>query len=164
MQQGLPYLSVADLVLTERNSNKTNAVFTVTLSRSSEKTVTVHYFTSDGTASAASDYYAAGGNVSFAPGVTSATASVTVLGDRVVEPNETFFLNLDSPVNAQVSRSPAQATILNDDGVAGQVDHFQLSAVGSPNTSMYPSRQPSPPSTPSKTRSPGLWGRCRSPA
>src|SRR5262249_46779209 len=53
-----PQLSIAGVSVTEGNSGTTTAVFTVTLSPPATQTVTVHYATSDGTATAGSDYTA----------------------------------------------------------------------------------------------------------
>jgi hypothetical protein len=41
---------------------------------------------------------------------------VTIVGDRVSEPNESFFLNLTGAQNAQIADPQGVGTILNDDG------------------------------------------------
>src|SRR6185295_6879887 len=41
--------------------------------------------------------------LTFPPGVSNQTITVTVLDDLINEPNETFFLNLSNPTNAQTS-------------------------------------------------------------
>ncbi|HEY2840404.1 MAG TPA: Calx-beta domain-containing protein [Pirellulales bacterium] len=56
--------------------------------------VTINYSTADGTATAGSDYQATTGSITFAPGETSKTITVNVLGDTSIESNETFSLNL----------------------------------------------------------------------
>jgi Calx-beta domain-containing protein len=112
----LPALAVRDISVHEGNSSTTNAVFTVKLSAASNQTVTVHYATADGTATAAgNDYVPASGTVTFAPLQTSATFTVGITGDTVKEANETFFVNLSQPVNATISRSQGRCTISNDD-------------------------------------------------
>lgn len=138
VEPGPPFLSVGDVVVTERTGVSTNAIFSISMSRPAEKTVTVNYTTADGTASASSDYYGVSGTLTFASGVTNLTVEVTVLGDRVVETNETFSLNLSSPINAMITRASAVATIVNDDGAAGGVDHFQWSSIGSPQYQYVP--------------------------
>jgi len=50
------------------------------------------------------------------PGNTTYTFDVTVAGEMLVEPNETFFVNLTNVSNATVLDGQAQATIQNDDG------------------------------------------------
>jgi len=77
--------------------------------------VTVNYATADGTATAGSDYTAKSGSVTFTAGATSRTITVSILGDRTPEPNETFFVNLSSPVNTTIANGQGVGTILNDD-------------------------------------------------
>jgi aryl-phospho-beta-D-glucosidase BglC (GH1 family) len=110
-----PSLSIGDVQVMEGNSGFTDAAFVVSLSAPSGKTVTVNYSTQDGTATAPSDYTAASGTLTFAPGETSKTIHIQVRGDTVVEPNETFFVNLSSPTNATIADGQGQGTILNDD-------------------------------------------------
>jgi hypothetical protein len=55
------------------------------------------------------------GTVSFAAGETSKTISVNVVGDLVVEANETFSVQLSAPNNATLTTASATSTILNDD-------------------------------------------------
>lgn len=113
-----PTVSIADALLTEGNTGTTPATFTVTLSAASGQTVSVHYQTNDGSASAGSDYTAvADTTLTFAPGETSKDVSVDVVGDTTIEPNETFSVVLSQPTNATLG-APATgtATIQNDDG------------------------------------------------
>jgi uncharacterized repeat protein (TIGR01451 family) len=109
-----PALALAGTSLLETNSG-TFAAFTLAVSGSSDQPVSVAYSTSDGTATQGSDYTSANGVISFAPGETSKTITVPVIGDVVTELAETFFLNLQSPVGATISNGQATATILNDD-------------------------------------------------
>lgn len=111
----LPTLSIADASKSEGNSGTSTMAFTVTLSKASTTPVTVKYATSNGTATAGSDYTAASGTLSFAAGETSKTASVAITGDATVEPNETFTVTLSAPSGATLSRAAATGTILNDD-------------------------------------------------
>ena len=108
-------LSINDVTVTEGNAGTTSAVFTVTLSTATSQTVTVNYATANGTATEGSDYTAASGTLTFAPGVTSQTLTVAVLGDTRNEANETFFVNLSTPSNATIADGQGQGTILNDD-------------------------------------------------
>jgi uncharacterized repeat protein (TIGR01451 family) len=128
----LPLLSIADASLVEDNSGTNNCNFNVSLSRASGYTVTVRYGTSNGTAIGGRDFVTNGGTLTFPPGITSQTISVGVRGDTVKEPDETFFVTLSSPVNALIQRGQATGTIVNDDTAAGQLDHFEWSAVPQP--------------------------------
>jgi aryl-phospho-beta-D-glucosidase BglC (GH1 family) len=76
------------------------AAFTVTLSAASKSAVTVGYATSNGTATAGSDYIASNGTVTFAPGETSKTIAVIVNGDATAEAKETFTVTLSTPSGA----------------------------------------------------------------
>ena len=111
----LPKASVADATVTEGSSGSKNLVFTVTLDKASTTPVTIAYATSNGTASAGSDYTAKSGTVTFAAGVTSQQISVPVLGDTAVESNETLTLTLSNPTGATIADGSAVGTITNDD-------------------------------------------------
>ena len=111
----IPRLNIGDISIEEGDAGQTNAVFTITLSTPSTRAVSVAYATANGTATAGEDYLAASGTISFPPGNTSATVSIPVLGDTKIEPNETFFLNLSTPINAELARTVATCTILDDD-------------------------------------------------
>src|SRR5262245_43540767 len=83
----------------EGNAGVTPFTFTVTLSPASTGTVTVNYATANGTALAGSDYTAVPPTVlTFSPAQTSKLVTVNVLGNTVVEPNETFFVSLSNAV------------------------------------------------------------------
>src|SRR5262249_35743499 len=112
----LPTIGITQIFFPEGNAGQSTQVFQLTLSRPSYQAVTVDYATADGTATAGSDYLAAAGTVTFAPGQTSATVLVVVLGDRLLAPHETFYLNLPNPVGATVGAGIyGTATIQNDD-------------------------------------------------
>lgn len=110
-----PALAINNLTIAEGASGTSIANFTVSLSAASSNTVTVNYATANNTAAAGSDYGAASGTLTFTPGQTSRTISVTINGDTTLEPNETFFVNLTSPSNATISDSQGTGTITNDD-------------------------------------------------
>ena len=88
---------------------------TVTGGGSARGTVTVDYATSDGTATAGSDYTATSGPLTFPPGIGERTVAVPVLDDRVEEGDETVTLTLTGPVNAVIDGTTAVGTIRNDD-------------------------------------------------
>ena len=87
----------------------------MTLSQSSNAVVTVNYATSNGAALAPSDYTAASGTLTFQPGETSRTISVSIKGDHKREANETFSVQLSNAVGATIDDGVAAVTILNDD-------------------------------------------------
>ncbi|MBW4543591.1 MAG: glycoside hydrolase family 9 protein [Symplocastrum torsivum CPER-KK1] len=111
----LPTLSINDVTVTEGDSGTTNAVFTVNLSAASTQTVSVNYATANGTATAGSDYTATSNTLSFAPGQTSQTISLPIVGNTLAEGSENFTLNLSNPTNATISDAQAVGTIIDND-------------------------------------------------
>src|SRR5579884_4985 len=106
-----PSLSIADASATEGTSGTTPMAFQVALSRASNKPVSVQYATSDGTATAPADYTSASGTLTFNPGETTKTISVSIVGDQSIEPDEQFSVTLSNPVCATVSPGSATGTI-----------------------------------------------------
>jgi len=92
------------------------ATINVLLSAASDRKVTVDYATSGGTATPGSDYGPLGGKLTFDPGVTSRTLTVSIVDDSVDEPDETVVLALSSPANAQLGAIyQAVLTIVDND-------------------------------------------------
>ena len=89
--------------------------FTLSLSSAQGLPVSVNYATADGTALAGADYTATSGTANFAAGQTTATVSVALINDRVVESTEAFQLNLTAPVNIHLGSSVATGTITDTD-------------------------------------------------
>src|SRR5947208_10463068 len=83
---------------------------------------TVKDATADGKALTGSDYQASSGTLTIPAGQTSGTITVLVNGDRLAEPNETFFVNLNSPTNATIADGQGQGTILDDEPRIGISD------------------------------------------
>jgi CSLREA domain-containing protein len=97
--------------------NGGTATITVNRTAGSSGTVTVHYATSNGTATAGQDYTSASGTLTFAPGVTSQTFTIPILDDTLAEPNETVNLTLSGPTGGASlgTQSTAVLTILDND-------------------------------------------------
>src|SRR5262249_14869858 len=89
--------------------------FNVHLSAASGQEVRVDFATADGTALAPGDYLAASGTVVFPAGTVLQPIVVKVLGDRIAEADETFFLRLSPPVNATIADAEALGTIADDE-------------------------------------------------
>lgn len=96
-------LSIGDVAILEGNAGTHHAEVTVTVSEPHGNAVTVNYSTADGAASAGSDYDAISGKLTFAKDEMSKTILVPIRGDRVVEPQEHFFVRLDSPKGAKIA-------------------------------------------------------------
>jgi len=108
-------LFIADVAQDEGDSGTTDFVFNVTLSAPYDLTVTVDYATRDGAALAGTDYVAASGMLTFAPGVTSQPVTIDVIGDLVLENDEVFYVDLTNGANATIGDVTAVGTINNDD-------------------------------------------------
>lgn len=111
-----PSISVRDSVVVEGNSGTTQATFVVALSGPSSQSVSCSFATSNGTATAGSDYIATSGAVTFAPGEVEKPVVVLVNGDTVDEQQETYFLDISNVQNATVSSSRGNGFIVDDDG------------------------------------------------
>ncbi len=108
---------MSDVSVTEGNGSAVSAVFTVSLSSASGKTVNVDHATADGTATAPADYAAGTGSLTFTPGQTTKTVTVIVAGDSLDEIDETFTLNLSNAVNATIADGSGLGTILDNDAL-----------------------------------------------
>jgi plastocyanin len=114
--KAVPMLSIADASVTEGNSGTKLATFTPRLSMTSSSPVTFNIATSNTTATAGSDYVAKSLVGQAIPaGATSLAFSVTINGDSVSEPNETFKVTLSNIVGAALKDGVAVGTISNDD-------------------------------------------------
>ena len=95
----------------EGDSGTATATITVTLSAVSGLPVSVDFATSDGTATAPTDYTAvATTTLTIAAGSTSGTIQVTVIGDTVIEDDETFTVTLSNATTASGTPTITQAT------------------------------------------------------
>jgi hypothetical protein len=109
----LPALSISDAAVAENAAGPTNAIFTVSLNATSGRTVTVKFSTAAGTASSGADFVPKAGSLTFLPGTTRLNIPVAVNRDALTEPEETFFVNLSSPINATLLNAQAVGTILS---------------------------------------------------
>ena len=98
----LSELGINSIYLPEPTSGTYPAVFTVSLSPSSGKTVTATYATTDGTAISGVDFLPTSGMLTFNPGIQQQAITVTVNSDLFDENNETFFVNLQDVGGAQI--------------------------------------------------------------
>ena len=130
-----PTLSIGDVSVTEGNAGTTTATFTVSLSAASGKTITADWSTVDGSAIQPADYTTGSGSLTFAPGDTGETLTVSVIGDVLDEASETFTVTVSNPANATIGDGSATGTITDDDpGPVLSVDDVSL-AEGNAGTS-----------------------------
>ncbi|MEM1080694.1 MAG: Calx-beta domain-containing protein, partial [Pseudomonadota bacterium] len=110
-------IAIADAGGLEGDADNT-ITLSVTLNGAVQDGFSVDYSSSDNDAEAGSDYTEASGTLNFSgtDGETQ-TLDVTILGDQIVENDETFMINLGEPSNTFVVRSDAEANVFlaNDD-------------------------------------------------
>lgn len=122
----LPVLTISNVTITETDRAPQTMLFTVNLSAVSGKTVSVNYATMDQTAVAGRDYTAKSGTLTFTPGQTSKTISITILTDVIAEPTETFAVKLSAAVNATLGVSQGIGTILDNDPAGPTTTSYTL--------------------------------------
>ncbi|MDA8018318.1 MAG: hypothetical protein MPN21_12800 [Thermoanaerobaculia bacterium] len=111
-----PMLSINDVSMPEGDAATTPFSFDVTLSAASGKTVSVNYATTDDSAVAPGDYAALpAATLNFLPGEISQSVTVQVVGETTPESDESFFVDLTSPVNATLADGQGLGTIEDDD-------------------------------------------------
>jgi hypothetical protein len=115
----VPTILIADVAVSEITGL---AQAVVTLTNASTADVTVVADSSDGTASAASDYTAVvATTVTIPAGSTTSTVDITITDDSTKEINETLTITLSSPAGGATGTAPTIAdatgvvTIINDD-------------------------------------------------
>jgi hypothetical protein len=153
--EGVPTISVSDVSLAEGDAGTTDFDFTVSLSGPSAQPITQFYETIGDASIMTTDLTFTNGTITFAPGETSKTVTVDVLGDTLIESDEQFGLAVtDNPP----SRDPGTGdlngpmviglgTILDDDEPTfsitgdtavdeGDVANYTVSFAGNPTGSM----------------------------
>ncbi|CAD5914359.1 Extracellular matrix protein 3 [Planktothrix agardhii] len=111
----LAKISIKDTQIIEGDDGKKQAKFTVSLNTKVNQKVEVSYATSDGTAKLGEDYQRTNGKLTFQPNQTQKTIIVPILGDTLDEDDETFFLNLSKPKNADLGDKRAIGKITDND-------------------------------------------------
>ncbi len=111
-----PTVSINDTSLPEGNAGSSLATFTLNLSKATIGDVTVACTTSNGTATAGSDYTGFSQQVVTIPaGQTIANVTVTIRGDTDMEGDEVFYVWLTDPTNASPGTVQGTCTIRSDD-------------------------------------------------
>lgn len=108
-------ISIDDVGVTEGNAGSQTVTFTVSLSVALPDPVSVQFLTGNDSAQSGADFLSTGGTLMFAPGEINKTISVDVLGDRLAEANETFFVNLSNPVHGGIADGQGVGTIVDDE-------------------------------------------------
>ena len=125
-QSGAFQFSNATYAITE---NGGAATITVTRSNGSAGSVSVNYATSNGSATAGSDYTTSTGTLTFAQGETSKTFTIPILNDTLVENTESLNLTLSNPTGGATLGSQSTAILtIQDDDVPSQAGSLQFNA------------------------------------
>ena len=96
---GLPSLTARDASITEGDNGTKLLTFSFKLSEASTETITVDFSSEDISAVAGIDYEAKIGTLIFQPGQTNKRTSLKIIGDSVLEADETVRLKLSNPTN-----------------------------------------------------------------
>ena len=115
----VPAYAIADVSLPQVPSGIVDYVFTVTLAQPSSLPITLNYATQDMSATAGQDYLAAQGTITFAPGQTTQTITIHVLGNASPEPSKSFRVVLSNPAQPATTAASAIGTIV---GALGSAD------------------------------------------
>ena len=111
-----PQVSISDAIVTEANTGTTNVTLTISLASAATEVTTVQWATGPGSALSPGDFVAATGTVTFAIGESSKTITVQVVGDTLVEGDETFTVTLSNASGATViSDGLGVVTIVDND-------------------------------------------------
>jgi hypothetical protein len=112
-----PKISITDVAMTEGDSGTKTFSFKVSLTGANVLGASVNYATSDGTATAGSDYDAIPTTtLTWAANTTGTkTVNVTVHGDTTVEWDETFYVDLSGATNATIAKPRGTGTIITDE-------------------------------------------------
>lgn len=105
--------------------------FIVTLSAPGTGAVSVTYGTADGTALAGSDYIAASGTLTFAPGETSKTVRVLAGDNATVDGSKSFSLTLSTPSGGALGVSTASGVLVDDESPAPTTSSRNIITAGS---------------------------------
>lgn len=127
----LPELTIDDLLAEEHQGGFTTYEFTVQMSDTMSRTVTVDFATEDGSATAGNDYTAVQRTLQFAPGETVKTVSITLIDDEIPEEREAFFGKLSNSVGATIAGGVGTFTVVDDDLAVklGGVDFLAIQGV-----------------------------------
>jgi Ca2+-binding RTX toxin-like protein len=112
-----PTIVVRDVVVDEKDGTATFVVLLGgTAGVAADGPVTVDFATTAGSATAGTDFSAASGTLTFAPGETVKTVKIDLADDFAAEGLERFFLDLSSASGATLVDTRAEATIGRSDG------------------------------------------------
>ncbi|MEG4993174.1 CARDB domain-containing protein [Microcoleus sp. B4-D1] len=135
--------------------NENGATQTITVNRTggSNVSASVSYSTSDGSATAGSDYTATSGTFNFLSGETTKTFSILITDDTLLEGNETLNLSLSNPTNGASlgTQNTASLTIVDTTPTGTPTPDPSPSPTPTGTPTPDPSPSPTPTGTPTPT-------------
>lgn len=109
-------VTIPNISIIEGDLGISKAIFTIKLNQIAKTNTSIKYVTINDTAHAGSDFFKDSGTLSISAGKISATISIDIVADKLIEDNETFWLLLSNPSsNVILINNSATATIINDD-------------------------------------------------
>lgn len=108
----------SDLGVPERQEGTRDLVLLVERTGAIDRTSTVNWTTTPGTAQANVDFTASSGTVTFLPDETFQTIAIPLIGDTQIEPHEWFGVQLSAPTNGVILDGTLTAYLTNDDGLS----------------------------------------------
>ena len=115
---GLPTIAIRDAVASQDAGLMT---FQLHLSQPSPYSISVHYRTKDGTASAGKDYSAKSGTATFTPGTMQTSIDIPLLQKESSEDQQIFYVHLESSNSTQMDKDIAIAVIQKETEIAQNV-------------------------------------------
>ena len=94
---------------------ESEAVFTASLPVASLSPISFSFTTADGTAASGTDYTATNGTLTFSPFSNTVTFRVPLLDDAVYEGNESFFVDLSTPIGGTIADGQGVGTIFDNE-------------------------------------------------
>ncbi len=126
LNQNLPSISIKDVTVREGNKGTKIAKVAVSLDGESNEVVEVNYATANGKAKRKRDYQQTRGTLVFEPGEFRKFIEVPIVGDKKVELDETFKVNLRQPVNGFISDGQGIVTITDGDRPKVSISNSQI--------------------------------------
>ncbi len=111
----VPELFIQDVEVLEGDAGISQATFDLNLSVAVGHDVVFDFMTRDGFARGDEDYVSFAGQGRIMAGNSSTTITVDILGDPGLEREESFYVDLFSPVNVRLTDAEGLGSILNDD-------------------------------------------------
>jgi hypothetical protein len=110
-----PVLQSRNYPVKEGDNGLTTLNATVSLDTIATLPVSVQWATSNGDATAGSDYIAANGTLTIPAGSSSGVIQLKIVGDLLKESNESFWINFSNPANVTLPADPKSKVMIIDD-------------------------------------------------